>query len=756
MSISKYFAPVKKISSQINPPLEKRPNTEAPVQFSKELKGSSSKYFEKKEKKEKSESDSDTEVLEEPEEPRTIKKTQPVPQVEHPIVKPQRANPGKPKPKPEKSTPPNPSPPNPKDQVSKLSMENKSFVITGLLHDFSRESLTDRLKELGGKVTATVSKKTAYLIHGYKLEDGRDYKQGNKYKKALELGTKILDEEGIKAFLLTQAPNDQPESPEPPTEPMPRLKPARAEKFQSPSQSSNPGLWTDKYRPTSLSDLIGNAQIIERLQNWLSTWDDEILTQGSQDKQAKTKSTENTKAKAVLLSGPPGIGKTTAARLVALESGYRVMELNASDTRSKKVVNELLTSSSKSHCLTFTGNIVKNLIIMDEVDGMSAGDRGGTAALIQVIKTSKNPIICICNDRQSAKLKSLANYCYDLRFSKPNKLQITRRVLQILKAEGMSCEPNAVEFLVESSGNDIRQILTALDLWSRSYNEMTYMQARNSMKVLSKDSTCMVDHFDAASKFFNSSEMKKRTHKEKIDLAFIDYDLIPLIVHENYLSAMGSDLGALSEAADSLVLSDLLSNEIYKNGKWGLLPSYLQASCVHPTSLCSKLVPFAKFPEFFGKSSTLRKNERLVREVQGLLGPFASCGSEGIVNEYVPMIHDLIVNDLENDDFEEAAKTLFNLKLTIEKFKENVLGLLLTEDKFKNLSAGIKKKFTVFYNKEFGNSIERTKVKKEVSLAKDKFDPDYQEIDPEELEVEEAGEVEEIGVKPVLLTKGKR
>ena len=43
----------------------------------------------------------------------------------------------------------------------------------------------------------------------------------------------------------------------------------------------------------------------------------------------------------------------------------------------------------------------KQLIIMDEVDGMSSGDRGGVTAIIDMIKKTKIPIICICNDRQS-------------------------------------------------------------------------------------------------------------------------------------------------------------------------------------------------------------------------------------------------------------------------------------------------------------------------------------------------------------------
>lgn len=61
---------------------------------------------------------------------------------------------------------------------------------------------------------------------------------------------------------------------------------------------------------------------------------------------------------------------------------------------------------------------------MDEVDGMSAGDRGGIADLIASIKISKIPIICICNDRYSQKLKSLMNYCEQITFRKPTKQQV--------------------------------------------------------------------------------------------------------------------------------------------------------------------------------------------------------------------------------------------------------------------------------------------------------------------------------------------
>lgn len=70
------------------------------------------------------------------------------------------------------------------------------------------------------------------------------------------------------------------------------------------------------------------------------------------------------------------------------------------------------------------GGCRKSVLIMDEVDGMSGGDRGGVADLISSIKSSHIPIICICNDKYSQKLKSLINYCLPLAYRKPTKQQV--------------------------------------------------------------------------------------------------------------------------------------------------------------------------------------------------------------------------------------------------------------------------------------------------------------------------------------------
>ena len=92
-------------------------------------------------------------------------------------------------------------------------------------------------------------------------------------------------------------------------------------------------LWTDRYAPRSLKEVCGNKGQVEKLGLWLHDWSGSL--QSGFKKPGKNGM--NT-SRAVLITGPPGIGKTTSAHLVAKLEGFTPIELNASDARSKKLI----------------------------------------------------------------------------------------------------------------------------------------------------------------------------------------------------------------------------------------------------------------------------------------------------------------------------------------------------------------------------------------------------------------------------------
>ena len=78
--------------------------------------------------------------------------------------------------------------------------------------------------------------------------------------------------------------------------------------------------------------------------------------------------------------------------------------------------------------------------------------------LIQLIKTSQVPIICICNDRQHPKVRSLANHCFDLRFPRPRLDQIKGAMMSVAFKEGVKISQTALEEVILASAQDVRQV----------------------------------------------------------------------------------------------------------------------------------------------------------------------------------------------------------------------------------------------------------------------------------------------------------
>jgi replication factor C subunit 1 len=258
------------------------------------------------------------------------------------------------------------------------------------------------------------------------------------------------------------------------------------------------------------------------------------------------------------------------------------IEKNASDQRSKKLV---ATFSSDSHNVASFSNkssMSNCVLIMDEVDGVAGNeDRGGIQELILLIKRSRIPIICICNDRQHKKIRSLANYCYDLRFYRPTVQQIRGAMMTVLHRENIhQIKQETLDEIIKSCNQDIRQTLHSLNLWALD-GETNPNAAKMINKVVNNNP------FELCRLSF-SDDLLQKSLIDKMDIFFYDYQLIPLLIQENYLQCLPTltncdnqkrkitdieHLSLLAKATENMCIGDVCSQMIYsKNESWGLLP----------------------------------------------------------------------------------------------------------------------------------------------------------------------------------------
>jgi replication factor C subunit 1 len=385
---------------------------------------------------------------------------------------------------------------------------------------------------------------------------GTDYEDKIKYKTAVKRGIPILHWSALESNIATQ-------------------------------------LWTDQYAPQSIHDIIGHGEIVRNLQGWFTKWE------------AAAGGAAAPEDHGVLLSGPPGIGKTTLAHLVSKAAGYDVIEFNASDCRSAKQMKELFENAVRSGVV---GR--RRVIIMDEVDGMSSGDRGGVGELAALIRVSSFPIICIANDRSTPKMKPIVNVCLDLKCSRPTKTVIARAIYErIVKPKHLTIGLDDLERMCEGGGNDIRQIVNSLQFGAGGSGGS------------GKDTILRMDPFSATGLLFKTPT--DADLDTRMNYVYLDHGLVPLMVAEGYLGASGrpgaGGIDGAVRASQALEMFDIMDARIHRTQAWSLLPAAVMG-VVEAAGAARGPAPFQIFPQWLGKSSKARKHRRWMAELARRLG----------------------------------------------------------------------------------------------------------------------------------------
>ena len=291
-------------------------------------------------------------------------------------------------------------------------------------------------------------------------------------------------------------------------------------------------MWSEKYRPQRLIDLIGNEDARKSFVEWFKKW---------------RKGT-----KPLLLVGPPGVGKTTMANLASRDFNFDMISLNASDVRNKKNIQEILEPVLGNQTV-----LGQPMIFIDEVDGIHGrSDYGGVEALINILKESTIPIILAANNGSSDKMKKIKKVVKTI-VLRPLPPRLLRLYLNmILEKENAKINPGILIKLISESNGDIRSMLNssqALISGFEPFTERTFesLDIEEGINAFYKSQS-----IDEARAVLYSMRIDPR---EKIN-AFYSSIITSSISHlemENFLQV-------ISEA-------DLLYGRIMKTQEWRLL-----------------------------------------------------------------------------------------------------------------------------------------------------------------------------------------
>lgn len=200
--------------------------------------------------------------------------------------------------------------------------------------------------------------------------------------------------------------------------------------------------WTERYRPTTLSEVRGNDKARDSLKEWAETWSDH--------------------GEAVVIYGSPGVGKTSAAHALANDMGWPVLEMNASDARTADEIERFAGRAAANSTLDGT----RQLIILDEADNLHQHkDRGGAAAMTDLVKSATQPIVLIANEYYEMS-RGLRNACREIEFRDVSARSIVPVLRDICRQENIEFEESVLKRIAETNRGDLRGAIK--DLQSRA------------------------------------------------------------------------------------------------------------------------------------------------------------------------------------------------------------------------------------------------------------------------------------------------
>ncbi len=389
-------------------------------------------------------------------------------------------------------------------------------------------------------------------------------------------------------------------------------------------------LWTEKFFPKNLEEFIGNADLVQKALLWSKQWNNGVIQ------------------KPMLFFGQTGSGKTALAYLLAKINSWSIFELNASDLRNKDSIERIAGAASQN--ASFSGE--KRLVLLDEIDGLSAIDRGGATAIAKIIKESQNPVILTANEIYSnKKLLPIRTNSNLMQFKKINYLSMAKRLKEICIEEGIEFEEGTIELIAKNSAGDFRSSL--IDLQTLSLNKKISLEDVNSLGYRERQE----DIFKVLRKIFIAETFSEaRNARFSAD---VDSNLLMKWIEEN-IPRQFSTAEEISNAFERLSKADIFNGRIRRKQHYGFLRYSSELMSVGVS--LSKEQPnrnfvMYQFPKMLKKLSQSKGKREIKKSIALKMKEKVHSSSKEIFSSDIPFIKQAF----SNKDFAVSFTAVFDL-----------------------------------------------------------------------------------------------